>query len=91
MLNTQRKHLPLFRVLRLLSHPGFDSESRIVEVSFEMASPPQFIARVALSDVPGRMATRWALAGLDATCLLCAYQRHTESTLLCRASSFTSA
>ena len=32
-------HLPLFRVLRLLSHPGFDSESRSVEVSFEMASP----------------------------------------------------
>jgi hypothetical protein len=56
-------------VLRLLSHPGFDSEGRSVEVSFELASPPQFIARVAQSDVPGRMATRWALASLNATCL----------------------
>ena len=68
-LNTERKHLPLFRMLRLLSHPGFDSESRIVEVSFEMASPPQFIARVALFNIPGRMATQCALAGLDATWL----------------------
>ena len=28
-------------MLRLLSHPGFDSESRSVEVSFEMVSPPR--------------------------------------------------
>ena len=74
-------------MLRLLSHPSFDSESGIVEVPFEMASPPHFIARVALSNIPGRMATRWALVGLDATWLFANNGNTTESTLV-RASSF---